>query len=102
MVKKKALKSMRRTYCRLKFGKGSFMLWGCVAYTGTGITEYAWIDLKQALYTQKPRNLTELEEWAKNPPARLQGLVCGYAVQWLGVCRLFYQQKEALLNNIHY
>ena len=47
------------------------------------IIENVWIDLKQAVSARKPRNLTELEpfcmeEWAKIPPARLQGLVCGY------------------------
>lgn len=47
------------------------------------IIENVWIDLKQAVYARKPRNLTELEafcmeEWAKVPPARLQGLVSGY------------------------
>ena len=47
------------------------------------IVENVWIDLKQAVSAMKPRNLTELEafcmeKWAKIPPARLQGLVCGY------------------------
>ena len=47
------------------------------------IIENGWIDLKQAVSAQKPRNLIELEaccmeEWAKMPHARLQGLVCGY------------------------
>ena len=46
------------------------------------IIENVWIDLKQAVYAWKPRNLTELwafcmKEWAKITPARLQGLVCG-------------------------
>ena len=41
------------------------------------IIENVWIDLKQAVYAQKPRNLPELEvfcmeEWAKIPPGRLQ------------------------------
>ena len=44
------------------------------------IIENVWIDLKQAVSARKPRNLTELEafcveEWAKIPPARFQGLV---------------------------
>lgn len=47
------------------------------------IIENVWIDLKQVVNAQKPRNLTELEafcmkEWPKIPPARLQGLVSGY------------------------
>lgn len=51
-----------------------------MASTGTAIIEKVWIDLKQAVYARKLRNLTELEvfcmeEGAKIPPARFQGLV---------------------------
>lgn len=46
------------------------------------IIENVWIDLKQAVYAQKPRNVTELEafcmeEWPRIPPARHHGLACG-------------------------
>ena len=49
------------------------------------IIENVRTGLKQAVSARKPRNLTELEafcmeEWAKIPPARLHGLVCGYSL----------------------